>query len=781
MIGKNISHYKILSKVGEGGMGEVYLAQDEKLDRIVALKILPPDVASDPERMRRFVQEAKAASALDHPNVAHIYEIGDAESSNFIAMQYIEGQTLQNKIKEGPLESQEIIDIATQAADALDAAASKGIVHRDIKTANIMITPRGQVKVLDFGLAKIETNTQPEPETSRMETAAGTTPGMILGTVQYMSPEQALGKPVDHRSDLYSLGVVLYQLATSKLPFSGNSPSEILNRILNSQPDAIARLNYNIDPELERIIRKCMEKDPERRYQTARELLIDLKNLKRDSESGSKVSVALPVSKRSNVMRIVVALAVIAVAIATFFLFNLKKTSNIRSLAVLPFVNSNSDPENQWLSDGITETTINSLSQIPDLKVMARSTVDRFKSLDPIETGKKLKVDAILTGTVDRRKDDLVIAAELVNVSDGSLIWGKNYRNNFSDLTTVQRDISEKISDELRKKLTGNQKEEITKEFSVNSEAYELYLKGRFQWNLRTPDGILKSVEYFNQAIGKDPSFSRAYSGLALAYIVQSSPFPREIRYEKAVKAANKAVELDPTSGEAYVALAGTKELELKWKEAEELYRKGIQLEPNYATGHQWLGETLNSRGKMNEGISELKKALEYDPLSPIINTSLANLFYYAQRYDESVSQYRKSIELDKKLLQPREGLVQALIMKKKYLEAISEYELLAKIEGRFEEEEPAIKEVREAYIKNGEKGFWEKKLEFDLQGGTESAFEIARDYAVLGQIDKAFEWLDLCFKDRDHGLDEMKVDPRLDSLRKDPRFDKYLRLMNLN
>ena len=442
-------------------MGEVYLAQDEKLDRTVALKILPAEFASDPARMRRFVQEAKAASALDHSNVAHIYEIGEADGISFIAMQYIEGETLDKKIKTGPLSSNEIIDIATQVADALDAAASKGIIHRDIKALNIMMTPRGQIKVLDFGLAKIEAPPSSQAEASRMETAAGTSPGMLIGTVQYMSPEQALGKAVDHRSDIYSLGIVLYQLSTGRLPFTGETPSEILNRILNSQPDAIARLNYNIDAELERIIRKCIEKDPERRYQSARELLIDLKNLKRDSESGARTPTTPRAPGRSNILRIVAAAGALAIVGALIYFTSLRNKTEIRSLAVLPFVNSNSDPENEWLTDGITESTINSLSQIPDLKVMARSTVSRFKgkSSDPLEAGKKLKVDAVLTGTVDQQKNDLVIGAELVNVSDGSLIWGKNYRNNISDLSIVQRDISEQISDELRKKLSGEQKQ----------------------------------------------------------------------------------------------------------------------------------------------------------------------------------------------------------------------------------------------------------------------------------------------------------------------------------
>lgn len=360
-------------------MGEVYLAQDQKLDRTVALKILPSEFASDPARMHRFVQEAKAASALDHPNVAHIYEIGESDGTNFIAMQFIEGTTLDAYIKDRQLQSNEILDIAIQIADALDVAGSKGIIHRDIKSANIMITPHGQIKVLDFGLAKLEQKTTSQPEASKMETATGTTPGMILGTVQYMSPEQALGKSVDHRSDIYSLGVVMYQLATTKLPFSGSTPSDTLNRILNSQPEAIARFNYNIDPALEHIIRKCIEKDPDRRYQSARELLIDLKNLKRDSESTPRAELSRAIPKQKNLMRYAIVIAILAIGIAAIFYFRYANRSEIRSLAVLPFVNSNQDPSKGWLTDGITETTINSLSQIPDLKVMARSTVDRYK------------------------------------------------------------------------------------------------------------------------------------------------------------------------------------------------------------------------------------------------------------------------------------------------------------------------------------------------------------------------------------------------------------------
>ncbi|HEY7161291.1 MAG TPA: protein kinase [Acidobacteriota bacterium] len=783
---KRISHYTILSKIGSGGMGEVYLAKDEKLDRTVALKILPPEFASDPARMHRFVQEAKAASALDHQNVAHIYEIGESNGTNFIAMQYIEGATLETYVKDRQLQSNEILDIAIQIADALDVAGAKGITHRDIKAANIMITPRGQIKVLDFGLAKVEQKTSSQPEASMMETATGTSPGMILGTVQYMSPEQALGKPVDHRSDIYSLGVVMYQLATGKLPFSGNTPSETLNRILNSQPEAIARFNYNIDSALEHIIRKCMEKDPDRRYQSARELVIDLKNLKRDSESSPHSEITRVVqTKQRSMVRYVIAIAILAmIALAAIFYFRYAQRSEIRSLAVLPFVNSNQDPSKAWLTDGITETTINSLSQIPDLKVMARSTVDRYKgkTLDPLKAGRDLKVDAVLTGNISQQGNDLVIGAELVKVDDGSLIWGDNYRNKISDLVSMQRTISERISDELHVRLTGAQKKVISKQFTTNPETYELYLKGRFFWNKRDEEDIRKAIDFFQQAINKDPNYALAYVGLADSYVVRSSPFSREVRLEKGSAAANKALELEPTLAEAYVSLAATRELEWDWKVSEKLYRKAIELNPNYPTAHQWLGELLVQDGRIDEGLIESRKALEMDPLATIMNVSMAANLYNARRFDEAIAQCRKSIELDPDSFMPRERLIQCLVAKKQFTEAFVEYEKLVKIYGTYEKEKADIEATKEEYLSLGEEGFWKKKLEIDLANlkkGQGSLYNIVKNYSMLRDNDLAFMWLERSVKAHEPQLDQLKVDPTIDPIRSDPRFDDYLRRVN--
>jgi eukaryotic-like serine/threonine-protein kinase len=409
-------------------MGVVYRAQDTRLDRTVALKILPAEVAADPERMRRFVQEAKAASALSHPNVAHIYEIGEANGTNFIAMEYVEGQTLEAKFKRRALETAEMIDIATQVADALDEAHSKGITHRDIKPSNVMITARSQAKVLDFGLAKVAPH-KPESITSDMATARKTDPGVVMGTLQYMSPEQALGREVDHRTDIFSLGVVMYEMSAGRLPFSAASPTETIDRITHSQPEAIARFNYSVTAELERMIRKCMEKQPARRYQSARELLVELRNLKRDSDSGVMAAGEINGKPRSNLRRTVFAATIVFVALAVGFGWYMLagRGKAIDSVAVLPFVNANADPNIDYLSDGIPESIINSLSQFPNLKVMSRNSVFHYKGKDTNAqaVARELKVQAVLTGRVTQRGDALAISVELVNAQDNSQIWGQ--------------------------------------------------------------------------------------------------------------------------------------------------------------------------------------------------------------------------------------------------------------------------------------------------------------------------------------------------------------------
>jgi eukaryotic-like serine/threonine-protein kinase len=457
-VGQQIGSYKVLSLLGVGGMGEVYLAQDQRLDRTIALKILPTELASDPGRMRRFVQEAKAASALKHSNVATIYEIGEFEGMRFIAMEYVEGQTLAARIEGRPLETAEILDIGVQVADALDEAHTKGITHRDIKPANNMLTQRGQVKVLDFGLAKIA---RPEGPVVRSDvsTVVSTETGVVLGTLQYMSPEQVLGKEVDHRTDIFSLGIVLYEMATGRLPFAGTSSSETTDRILHRQPEALARFNYNLPTELERITRKCLEKDRERRYQSSRELLVDLRNLKRESDSrvvlagrGSRLEKVQRLKSASRRLVLLAGLALMSLGLYLLVRRGMPTDKAIDSIAVLPFTNVNADANMEYLSDGITESLINSLSQLSKIQVKSRNSVFPYKGreTDAQAVGHELGVQAVLTGRISQHGDALLIGVELVNVRDNNQIWGEHYNRKLAEIVTVQEEISKEISEKLR-------------------------------------------------------------------------------------------------------------------------------------------------------------------------------------------------------------------------------------------------------------------------------------------------------------------------------------------
>src|SRR5215813_1563944 len=573
-------------------MGVVYLAQDTKLDRTVALKILPAELAADPERMRRFVQEAKAASALSHPNVAHIYEIGEANGTNFIAMEYVEGQTLDAKLKGRALEAGEIIDIATQVADALDEADSKGITHRDIKPSNVMITARGQAKVLDFGLAKVPAH-QPQLTESDMPTVRKTDPGVVMGTVQYMSPEQALGREVDHCTDIFSLGVVMYEMSTGRLPFSGASNSETIDRIAHSQPEAIARFNYSVPRELERIIRKCMEKEPGRRYQSARELLVDLRNLKRDSDSGVMACGEETAKPRSNLRLTVSAAIIVVVALAAGFGWYMLagRGKAIDSVAVLPFVNANADPNIDYLSDGIPESIINSLSQLPNLKVMSRSSVFQYKGkdTDAQAVAKELKVQAVLTGRVAQRGDGLSISVELVNGQDNSQIWGQQYNRKLAEVFAVQEEIAKEISEKLRLKLTGAEGQQLAKRPTENLKAFQYYTQGRLYANRRTREDLLAAIRYCEKAIEEDPNYALAHAGIADAYMnlgIRGYIAPIEAR-RKAEETARKAVALDENLAEAHVSLSHSYTFNpANFSLGDRELRRAIELSPSLASAH---------------------------------------------------------------------------------------------------------------------------------------------------------------------------------------------------
>jgi serine/threonine-protein kinase len=785
MVGKSLAHYRILQVLGTGGMGEVYLALDEKLDRTVALKILPGEVASDPDRMRRFVQEARAASALDHPNVAHIYEIGESEGIHFIAMQYVEGVTLNSRLNEKPMPIEDVLNIGIQVADALTEAHSRGVIHRDIKPANIMINNRGQVRVVDFGLAKITPQSTPESITAQISHDPPTRTGVIIGTIHYLSPEQAMGKQVDGRSDVFSLGVVLYQMATGKLPFGGETAIEMMHNILRTDPDAPGRLNKKINPELERIIAKSMEKDPERRYQSANELLLDLQKLKRQIDSGvSDFQIQRFASFPHKSSRSIF-VVLILVALATGLYFWKGQQKPIDSIAILPFVNVNGDAETEYLSDGITEGVINSLSQIPQLRVMARSTVFAYKGklTNPRKIGQDLRVGAVLTGTILHRSENLSVQAELVDVRDGAQMWGDQYHIPFANILNTQEQIAREISNSLQIRLTGEQEKRLTKHYTENTEAYDLYLKGRYYWNKRTADGFKKAIDQFNLAIQKDRNYALAYAGLADCYtLLPAWAFMEPHQgHPQATKAAARALELDETLAEAHTALGHTlHNYEWHWKEAENEYKRAIQLNPNYATAHHWYSNLLSDLGRGQEAIEQKQQALRLDPLSLVINADFGNILYHQRRYDEAIVQLQKTLELDSNFPLAYEFLGYVYEARKRYDEEIASFRKGLQISPN----DPELKaDLARALALAGKSDQARQILDELLKLSQEQyivAYEIAMIYDGLGDKKETFEWLEKAVEERSYQVSSLAVDPRVDALRSDPRFKKLIGRLHL-
>ena len=627
--GTKFGHYEIRSQLGVGGMGEVYLALDTALDRTVAIKILPENLASDQNRLQRFIQEAKAASALNHPHILTIHEIGATENSRFIATEFIDGETLRQHMN-SPLKLTEILEIAIQSASALSAAHAAGITHRDIKPENIMVRRDGYIKVLDFGLAKLT-----EPQGSATDTEAptkamvNTGAGTVMGTANYMSPEQAKGVHVDSRSDIWSLGAVLYEMVSGRVPFSGETATETISLILQREAAPLTRFAPNSPTELERIVTKALTKDREDRYQTMKDFLIDLRALRRKIEvdaeidrtvspelrsalstsSGQAVATAhlsqagassaeyiVSEIRKHKVAVAAVALVLLVGLVATGFYLLARPTSvAITSIAVMPFLNEGGKADLEYLSDGMTDTLISSLSQLPNLNVKARSSVFRYKGKEtsPQTIGKDLNVQAILNGRVAQREDQLTLTLELVDAQTENVIWSERYTRKQADLVALQSEIARDVSTKLKTKLSGAEEQKITKTSTGNTEAYQLYLKGLFYWNKRTPESLKTSLDYYNQAIAKDPSYALAYAGVALTYVLlpeYSAGDPAD-SMTRAKAAANKALELDNSLAEAHTALAYVLyAFDRNLPESEREFRRAIELNPNYATAHQWFG-----------------------------------------------------------------------------------------------------------------------------------------------------------------------------------------------
>ena len=834
--GTKLGRYEIRSQLGVGGMGEVYRALDTELDRTVAIKILPEALATDEQRLQRFIQEAKAASALNHPHILTIYEIGTIGASRFIATEFIDGDTLRQRIDAG-IKLVEILEISIQAGSALSAAHAAGIIHRDIKPENIMVRRDGYIKVLDFGLAKL---TGPEGSTPDAEAPTramvNTDAGTVMGTANYMSPEQAKGISVDVRTDLWSLGAVLYEMITGHLPFPGETPTETLSLILQREPAPLTRFAHDVPAELERIVTKALTKDREERYQTAKDMLIDLRNLKRkldvdaeidrtvppelrgaaatkstssgqstpDTGSGS-TSATVPTSiahgassaeyivsrikQHKIAIAVVAGLVLIAVTagvygISAYLRAGASETA-IESIAVLPLVNQNHDPDSEYLSDGLTESIINSLTQLPNLKVIPSSSAFRYKGkeIDPLIAGKELGVRAILTGRIMQRGDNVTISTALIDVRYNKQLWGEQYNERVSELLSVQREIAKQITSNLRLKLSGELQTRAAKHYTDNPEAYESYLKGRFYWNKRTGEGLKKSIEFFNQAIEKDPNYALAYAGLAEAYGLLPSyraVSPKD-SFPQAKAAAQKALGIDDTLAEAHVGLANVlTAYDWNFAEAERELRRAIELNPNYATAHQWLSDgPLAATGRFDEAHAEMKRAQELDPLSLIINAEVGVMYIYARQYDKAIEQLRKTIEMDQSFYFAHWNLGIAYEMKGSFQEAFTEYQ----IAGRLVDDPYILGLIGHAYAASGKRDDALKTIEQMKEISRQryvAAYAFAVVYAALGDKDQAFQWREKSYQDRAPDLVFFRIDPLLDNLRAESRFDEFGRRAGL-
>jgi serine/threonine protein kinase/Tfp pilus assembly protein PilF len=851
-----LSHYRIVSRIGAGGMGEVYRALDTKLDRNVAIKFLNQEFSKDTDKLNRFIQEAKAASALNHPNILTVYEIGEVDGKNYIATELIDGQTLREHLShKESLQLNQILKIGVQVSEALSAAHQAGIIHRDIKPENIMLRKDGYAKVLDFGLAKLserhgggETRGREEAKTAGngegntliaaspplpvpASPVVNTTPGLVMGTVSYMSPEQARGRVTDARTDIWSLGVVLYEMLSGKVPFTGETINHTIVSILEREP----LLLENVPAELQRIVRKSMTKDVDMRYQTARDLLIDLKNLRRDldiqgelersvvpgrgatgdsstenetkfysagaeaiqsgsvaetqniTRSSSSLEYAVTQAKSHKLVSAIAGIVLLGiVATIGYFAFIFKGSAGqINSIAVMPFVNESGNADVEYLSDGMTETLINSLSQIPNLSVKARSSVFRYKGreIDPKKVASELGVQAILTGRVVQRADQLMLNVELMDAASENILWGNKYERKSSDLVSLQADIARDVSSNLKSKLSGADAAKVEKSYTANPEAYQLYLKGRFSWNKRTPESLKQAIGFYEQAIAKDPNYALAFSGLAETYVLFSfyGVAPAKESMPKAKAAIDRALAIDDSIAEAHAARGKYLAFfEFDRNGSEREFRRAIELNPNYATAYQWLGlDFLVLTRRFDEGIRELRRAGEIDPLSPVIGSDTASALGYAGRFDEAIDQARRTLELEPGFSYAHTMLGYALDGKGQFDEAISEYE---KAISLTEDGYTRALLIR-ALMRTGRRSEAERQMEALRTFASTSyvpnfCFSIA--HTALGDKEAAIAMLEKDVEERSSYAVTIGIEIGLNELRNEPRFKALLKRLNL-
>ena len=794
--GKTISHYRVLKALGQGGMGMVYKAEDLKLRRHVALKFLPASLARDQQALQRFEREAQAASALNHPNICTVYEIDEAEARLFIAIEFLEGETLKERIARGPLELVETLRITTEICDALEAAHAAGIVHRDIKPANIFLTRRGSVKVLDFGVAK---RIGPELVSQRADMAelltitvdpSLTSPGAAVGTIAYMSPEQAAGQQVDTRSDIFSLGSVLYEMATGRLPFSGHDLAEVIRAIRDRQPAPIEQFNPGFPSELSKIVNKAMQKVRGLRYQRAADMQGDLQALTDRLESKSK---------RWKLL-LAPAIVVILLAIGAFITARIPRVRElvlgrsadlprqIKSIAVLPLENLTGDPGQEYFVDGMTDALITNLTKVGSLRVISRASAMHYKGMHkalPV-IARELNVNAVVEGSVIRSGNRVRISAQLVDAAHDQNLWAQDYERDLQDVLRLQSEVAWDVVKQIQVKLTPQEQQRIVSYGHCAPNAHDLYLQGMYHWFKATPEGYERSRDYFEQAEAADPNCAEAYVGLGYYYSIAADEgiLPAGQGWPRTRLNAQRAVELDSNIAGAYISLAAaTFFYDWKFAEGIQQYQRALELSPESAETHREYAIFLRVLGRSDESIAEAKKALEADPFSASIRASLAWQYYYAHRWDEAINQFKVSLQMDPSFLAAHEGLVKCYQQKQMENEAIEELITEMRLAGA----DDLAGQIRSNYQTTGYggavRGLYLAKLHQYQQGAKETyvpPLVFANLYSLLDEKDQAFEWLEKAYQERSSKLTDLKLDPDYDNIRSDPRFSALVKKIGL-
>ena len=757
--GARIGPYEVISLIGEGGMGEVYRGRDPRLGREIAIKVLAKDASQDAEATGRLEREARAIAALSHPNIVAVYDVGHENGTFFLVTELLEGKTLRESIRQSAMSWRRAVEIGAEVAEGLAAAHAKSIVHRDLKPENIFLTADGRVKILDFGLAQTDPILTQRDEASIPTTKwFQTDPGTVIGTLGYMSPEQLRGEPVDPSADLFSLGCILYEMVTAKRPFHRESGAATIAAILKDDLPT-QDLEVAVPIEFQRIIEGCVEKIPSSRFQSARDLALTLRAIG-SSASMPKDHLLQNLTKRRST-----------------------RAKSIDSIAVLPLANETNDANTEYLTDGITEGIINQLSQLPKLKVMARSTAFRYKhsNLDAQSIGRELRVRAVLTGRLKQLGDRLRINVELVDSFDGSQLWGETYNRELADLIALQEEMSHEIAEKLRLKLTGAEKKKLRKQSTKSSEAYQLYLKGRYHWNKRTEESLKRAIGFFREAIENDPSFANAYAGLADCFVTMTTniPLPPQELMPKAKAAAMRALELDDGLAEGSAALGAVRWwFDWDWNGAEEAYRRAIELNPNYATAHDGYAMMLSARGRYDDAIAQITKAADLDPLSLIIAVHAGWPHYFARNYDAAIRCFRKALELDERFIPADGWLGMALGQQGRFAEAIDAFSRALEVDRI----PILLTMLAHTYAIAGDRAkalFYLDALQVEAKSRYVSPYDIAVIHAGLGETKAAIEHLQAALADRSAWMVFLNVDPRLDGLRDEPEFAQIAKALH--